>query len=459
MKSKYVFLILGSLLSLLIFQGFQCASAEFTGAKVQIQQKNFPEAKRLLETEVKKNPANEEAWYLLGLLRSDDEEYEGMNEAFDKALAISNKYADNIKQTRYTNWGQHVNKGVQFLDIASPDSAEYYDKALKEFRNAVRAWPDTSLSYRYIGFAYSNKGDFDQALNAFREAWSMGQDLEALKRIGRIYIVRGDEFKTKFETDNADQIDLLGKLGEVKKNTRRSDIVMYIGQPDERKKGPRGTKRETWLYKAYNLEVNIDDEKVVSVNYTKSYDPKIDSTSYQQALAEYAHAVNALETARDVDQRDKETLNLLLRAYVESNRIAEATKAFMVAVNDEPDNKLNRYVLGVLLRTMGKYQEAIDQFSMAYELDSTYADAVFDLGATYYNWGVEILGGAEDRGVTTKEHKELFKKALPYMKKVSEMKLDDATIWETLGTIYAQLDMQTEAIAAFDKADKIRQGK
>ncbi|MBM4169320.1 MAG: tetratricopeptide repeat protein [Ignavibacteria bacterium] len=459
MKSKHILLILASFLALLVFQGFQCASAEFTGAKVQIQQKNFAEAKRLLEIEVQKNPMNDEAWYLLGLLRADDEEYEGMNEAFNKANELTDKHAVNIQQTRYNTWGQLINAGVQYLDKASPESTMYYDTAAEEFTKATRAWPDTSLTYRYLGYAYNNKGDFDKALEVFRQAWSLGKDYESLKRIGRIHLLRADESKTKFETTNVDALDLSRKLGEVRRHARREDVIQFIGQPDERKRGPRGTKIETWIYKAYNLEVTIDDTKVSATKYTAPFTPKIDSTDYRRAMEQYAQAVNAFETARESDPKDKETLNLLLRAYIESQRISEATRTFQVAVDDEPDNKLNRYVLGVLYRTMGRYEEAINQFVKAAELDPEYADAIFELGATYYNWGVEILREAEDRREVTTAHKEKFRSALPHMEKVSKLKADDPAVWETLGTIYAQLDRQDDAIAAFNRADAIRAGK
>ena len=46
--------------------------------------------------------------------------------------------------------------------------------------------------------------------------------------------------------------------------------------------------------------------------------------------------------------------------------------------------------------------------------------------------------------------------ALPHIEKVAEQKPDDPTVWETLGTIYAQLAMQEKAVKAFDTADKIR---
>jgi len=52
MKPYAVILLVFTMLGLVIFQGFQCASSEFTGAKLKMTQKNYKEAKRLLEIEV-----------------------------------------------------------------------------------------------------------------------------------------------------------------------------------------------------------------------------------------------------------------------------------------------------------------------------------------------------------------------------------------------------------------------
>ena len=65
MKLMKKHIILGLLLGSLIIQSFQCASPDFTGAKLAYNQKDYTKALVSLEKEVIKNPTNAEAWYLL----------------------------------------------------------------------------------------------------------------------------------------------------------------------------------------------------------------------------------------------------------------------------------------------------------------------------------------------------------------------------------------------------------
>ncbi|MGA9364528.1 MAG: hypothetical protein WBW16_09195, partial [Bacteroidota bacterium] len=46
--------------------GFQCGTTEMTSARLYIQKSDWDNAIRNLESELAKNPTNEEAWYLLG---------------------------------------------------------------------------------------------------------------------------------------------------------------------------------------------------------------------------------------------------------------------------------------------------------------------------------------------------------------------------------------------------------
>ncbi len=67
-----------------------------------------------------------------------------------------------IHATRYNQWGQNLNAGVNYLEKASSDSSQYYDKSIGAFHKAVEAWPDTALTYRYLGYVYNNKQDYDR---------------------------------------------------------------------------------------------------------------------------------------------------------------------------------------------------------------------------------------------------------------------------------------------------------
>jgi tetratricopeptide (TPR) repeat protein len=451
--AKFSFLVL---VGALMLQAFQCGSPEFTGAKLEMQKKNYKEAIRLLEIEVQKNPANEEAWFLLGTLKGDEEDYEGMNAAFESALKISARYQQDIKNVRYNRWGQHLNDGVNYLEQATADSVQYFEMSIVALKKAAASWPDTALTYKYIAYAYNNRGDYKAAIGYYMKAWDMGKDLESLKRAANLHIHQGSEYKTKFEQENAEALKGTRSLNEVKQNTRKSEVMRVFGAPDNIRKGPRGTKREDWTYRRYNLVLTIDNDRVTKKTFSAPYTPKIDSSSQKLAIQEFTAAIEALETAKATDPKDNETLRLLLRAYVESDRLEEATTAFRQTIVNDPNDKVNRYILGVLLRTKGDYDGAIEQFMEALKIDPEYNDALFDMGATYYNWGVELIRAAEDKGEESSAFLEKFEKALPYMEKVQTMRNKDATVWETLGTIYARLGMQEKAVKAFDEADRLR---
>jgi tetratricopeptide (TPR) repeat protein len=458
MKSHALRLVILLGVASFMFFGYQCGSPEFTGAKVHIQQKNFPEAVRLLEIEVKKNPTNEEAWFLLGNLKGDQGNLEGMNAAFNECLKISPKHAADIRSMRFSKWGQSLNAGVNMLEKASADSSQYYEFAIGAFKKAIEAWPDTSLTYRYLAYVYNNKGDFDNALITFKKAWDLGKDKESIKRVGRIYLARGDDHKGKFETANAVKLKTLKNLEDVKKATVKDRVKDFIGLPDSTKKGPKASTKEDWIYKTYKLTISFDGDRVVDRKWGQpAFNVDIDSTESHLAMEQYENAMETLKIARAADTTDNEALNFLLKAYIESNRIEPAVREFERAVKTDP-SKTNHYILGVLYRTLVRFDDALKEFKEANRLDPNDCEVVFDIAATYYNWGVDMIKIAEDKSEQSDAYKEKFQAALPYMEKVTECKKDDANVWETMGTIYARLGQQDKAMKAFDQADKIRKG-
>jgi len=450
------FILLG--IASFMFFGYQCGSPEFTGAKVYIQQKNWKEAIRLLEAEVKKNPTNEEAWFFLGGLKADQGDLEGMSLAFNECLKISPKHLADIRAMRFNKWGQSLNTGVNLLERASADSSQYYDLSIAAFKKAIQAWPDTALTYRYLAYVYNNRGDFDNALLTFKKAWDLGKDAESIKRAGRIYLLRGDEHKSKFETANALKLRTLKNLEEVKKANAKDRVKDFLGLPDSTKKGPKGSTKEDWIYKTYKLTVSFDGDKVVDRKWDQpAYKVDIDSSEAHLASEQYLKAVEYLEIARNADPKDNEALSSLLKAYIEANRIEPAVREFEKAVVSDP-SKTNHYILGVLYRTIGKFDESLKEFKEANKLDPNDCEVLFDIAATYYNWGVDMLKVAEEKNEPNDAYKEKFQAALPFMEKVTECKKDDYNVWETMGTIYARLGQQDKAMKAFDQADKIRKG-
>jgi tetratricopeptide (TPR) repeat protein len=448
-----LFILLG--VASFMFFGYQCGSPEFTGAKVHMQQKNWKEAIRLLEVEVKKNPANEEAWFFLGGLKADQGDLSGMNSAFNECLKISPKHLAEIRATRYNKWGQSLNTGVNMLEKATADSSQYYDLAITAFKKAIEAWPDTSLTYRYLAYVYNNKGDFDNALVTFKKAWDLGKDTESIKRVGKIYLLKGDEHKGKFETANAVNLKLMKSLADMKNAATKDKVKDLMGLPDSTIKGPKNSTLVTWKYVKYDVTVKFDVDKVIE-RKLGTYKVAIDSTEAKLAAEQYSKAIENLEIARNADPKDSEALNALLKAYIEANRIEPAVREFEKAVASDP-TKTNLYILGVLYRTIGKFEQSVDAFQKATKLDPNDCEVMFDLAATYYNWGVDLIKAAEDKSEQSTEYKAKWEAALPIFEKLSQMdcKREDAALWETMGAIYARLGMQDKAMKSFDQADKI----
>ena len=457
MKSNLFYLFFSLLLVGFLTQGFQCGSPEFTGAKVQEQNKNYPEAAKLYEIEVQKNPANADAWFRLGRIRGMQlNDFDGMNEAFRESEKNSKEFSSDIRALRGYYWVQFINNGVANKNRATNDSLQYYDKAIEDYNAASKMRPDTSITDLYIAAAYRGKGDIANEIKYLIKVWEMDHDKDVYKSVGRLYVQQGLDKKEQFKTVNADKLKLQKNLTEIDKGSYKSDVMQAFGSPDSQKKDKKNPKKEDWIYNQYSMTFTLDADRVVNKKIDKPYDLKIDSTKYFEAVVEFNKAVDVFEAIKTSDPKDNENLNLLLQAYYEANRSVEATKAFKLAVDNEPGNKMNHYILGLLYRSVNDYEGAIAEFNEAIKIDPNFSDAFYDIGATYYNWGVKMKKESQEIGDESVEYKAKFQAALPWMEKVTEIKKDDAKIWETLGTIYALLGQADKATKALDEADKLR---
>ena len=457
MKSNYFYLFFALLLVGFLTQGFQCGSPEFTGAKVQQQNKNYSEAAKLYEKEVQKNPANAEAWFRLGRIRGMQlNNFDGMNEAFRETEKLSHDFSGDIHALRGYYWVQFINSGVNNKNRATSDSLQYYDKAIADYNTAYKIRPDTSITFLYLAGAYKAKGDIADEIACLTKAWEMDHDKDVYKSVGRIYVQQGLDKKDQFKTANADKLKIQKSLKEIDKGTYKSDVTQAFGLPDSQKKDKKNPKKEDWIYSQYAMTLTLEGDRVVNKKMDKPFDLKIDSTKYFEAIIEFNKAVEVFEAIKAMDPKDNENLNLLLQAYYEANRSVEATKAFKLAVENEPGNKMNHYILGLLYRSVDDYDGAILEFNEAIRIDPNFSDAFYDIGATYYNWGVRIKKAAQEKGEENEEYKAKFQAALPWMEKVTKIKKDDAKIWETLGTIYALVGQTDKATKALDEADKLR---
>lgn len=153
--------------------------------------------------------------------------------------------------------------------------------------------------------------------------------------------------------------------------------------------------------------------------------------------------------------------------YLQQNNPSKALESLSLAREKDPNNKSIVFAIGVtydMLRadstkTVAERQTYFEKAATAYKdaiaVDSNYFDAVFNLGALYFNKGGDIINIANkmplgDKNYDAKviEGNDHLKMALPYLEKASKMHPDDMNAIVSLKEIYTRLQM-------FDKLKEI----
>ena len=247
MKRAFIYLsILGMVLG---FMAFQCSSAELTGAKLYIQQKQYEKAKEALQKEVEKNPASDEGWYLLGYLYGEEGNYSQMMESFDKSLAASKKFEKEILDSKKYYWATSFNKGVSNFNKATKASTKdstdmYYNKSIDEFNNAILLEPDSVVSYSNLVYAYLNMNKIDEAIPVLQKTIDLESSEDMISMLGQVYNEKASKLMDSYHAsknaeDSVKAVEIYNKSIKVLEDGRKKypdngDILLrlsnaYIG--------------------------------------------------------------------------------------------------------------------------------------------------------------------------------------------------------------------------------------
>ncbi len=219
----------------LAFTGFQCSSTELTSAKLYIQQKQYDKALESLNREVEKNPKSDEGYYLLGFVNGEQENYGKMVDAYNKSLAISNKFADDIQKSKVYYWANQFNKGVTLYQKGTKTTDEdsskvLLDKSVAAFKNAIMIEADSTSAYKNLSFVYISKGDYDAAIEPLQKIIDIDKSAEGYKYLGEILYDKGNQLKA---TDSVKAQEYFNKTIKVLEDGRKvypsdSDILRTL---------------------------------------------------------------------------------------------------------------------------------------------------------------------------------------------------------------------------------------
>lgn len=241
--TRFYSVIVILILSILVFNGFQCSSTELTSAKLYIQQKNLDKALESLEKEVAKNPKSDEGFYLMGYIHGEKENFDKLLEAFNSSLSISKKFEKDIDNSKKYHWANMFNKGVGFFSRATnttdTDSATlFFDKSISAFNNAIKLEPDSSSTYQNLAYVYLNASRDEEAIEPLKKLIELQQALDGYRLLGQIYFNSGTKFRTAYEEnknvkDSVEALNLFNKAIKVLEDGRKlypsnSDILLFL---------------------------------------------------------------------------------------------------------------------------------------------------------------------------------------------------------------------------------------
>ena len=282
--------------------GFQCGSAETTSAKLYMQQKQWQKAEESLVKQVGKNDKDEEAWFLLGQVRLENKNYAGMNEAYTRALGVSDAHKAEINRNRLAIWAMKYNEGVSYYNRGR-DTVSYYDKSLDDFQTAIAMQPDSAGTYYVLALTQYAKKDVAGARASLETALVKKPDFgEAARFLGQLhYTVAAEKTEAKdaagaraeylkavtaFETAyraQPENVDNITNLIDVYERTGQGDKAEGLTL-EAVKRDPKN-KLFHYAYGVFLLKKEKFADAIVEFNEAMKIDPSYGDAKYNLGVA------------------------------------------------------------------------------------------------------------------------------------------------------------------------------
>lgn len=326
-------------------------------------------------------------------------------EVFEKALSID---------------PEHV--GVTFNRAYVLQKMGRRDEALAEYERLVIK-EEMPQAYFMLGVIYDEKGERRRAIGSFEKVLEMEpENARAIKRLERLKEAEAEEAKRNADAYNREGVALVmegsyGKAveifdkalalnpGHVGAAFNRAFAFQKMGRLDEAEAG-----YERLLEMADMARARF----MLGVIYEKRGENRKAIETFEQVLEKDPGNSRAKERIEKLKEEEKTAEDLIKEGslHMEERRHERAVYYFGKAVLKSPDDFKTHFNLGLALLSMGRYDEAVEEFNKTLAInDLTRAHLM--LGFTYMKRGDVESAMEEFRLVLEKEpDNELAKKYL-----------------------------------------------
>lgn len=348
-----------------------------------------------------------------------------------------------------------------------------YNKAEEVLQKEVTKNPQSEEGWYLTGYVKHEKRDYKGMLEAFNKALQIGKKYE--REINQLLKASWAEnfndgvnyFNAANRSSNTDTAKILRQkainsfqtaimLQPDSNDTYRNLVFVYLSAGDL-----DGSLQPSldWVARVGSLE---SYQVVTEIYYTKAeqfWNRYLTSKNAQDSVeAIKLYEITEKYATQGLNKYPNDgTLNsFLFNTYISLGKRDLALQKAKQAVDQNPNDKFTNYNYATMLLEAKEYEGAVKYFKKALELDPKYENAIYNIAATYINWGIQVRDKEEEANASERTYKKYFENALVYLEQLTELTPNDFKTWERLGQVYAVLGMKDKAEQAFNKADELR---
>lgn len=366
-------------------------------------------------------------------------------------ISISQKYfADAIPLLEQTLQTVPARSDIREALGESYFMAGNVDKAIVQLNKVIETQP-SARTYAFLGLSYSHLGRFDEAKGAFKNGLKLDpQNSFCLFHLGYIAERQGDSksaeaiFRRVLHT-NPDFPDALLELANLRIEEKQFPEAVQL----LRKYVQVSPTSATGYYKLAMVERSLHEtpaadrdlarfqslSKETSVSahpYDHLFD-YLDNRSKLTPLARNQEYLAGLVNQNKEHPDQPETLYLLAEAYLKIGKMEDAKSTIAHLDKVTANNARALAGTGVLLARYRLYDDAIQHFQMALQINPDADEMKFDLADAYF-------------------HKGIYSEALNSATQVSAQGRNDDSYLALLGDIYAHLGKVAQAEEIYQNA-------
>lgn len=347
------------------------------------------QALKLLREQVKTTPDNTEAYLLIARINREMKKYGDALAALNQAIKVNRPKTSDIKTSVLHWWKGAVYEEMDDLEKAAECYATALSMARKDYKDNVQ-----DIAFRYGQILYS-LGRVDESDAVYRQMLNDDEcDVSAMAGLARNMIGRGEyanavELLTKTQRLEPDygavykfRMQAYDRMGETDKAI--DDAMEYLNKDEDawvEQAAKIALKHKTYaMAKARTAMKSSENETNFRELMLDMYEMTGD---YENAIMEY----DAIEEEYGQDEfiyiRRADNYSSLGLTDIALSEIRKAI--------DICDDYANNVDMADILRRAGRYEEAVESFTRALEIDPTGVFAYYGRG-----WCHELMGDLDE---------------------------------------------------------------